>query len=67
MINPNFFILKKKGNFNNKRRILFHRSWTTFNGGTSGGQIKVRDAFEHFKDSPIFQPSVYFGVDKFKY
>jgi hypothetical protein len=44
-----------------KRRVLFHRSWTIFNGGTSGGQIKVRDAFEHFKQSNIFEPKVYFG------
>lgn len=44
-----------------KRRVLFHRSWTIYNGGTSGGQIKVRDAFEHFKDSDIFEPKVFFG------
>lgn len=46
-----------------KRRILFHRSWTIFNGGTSGGQIKVRDAFEHFKSSTEFEPKVYFGEE----
>lgn len=44
-----------------KRRILFHRSWTIFNGGTSGGQIKVRDAFEHFKHASAFNPCIYFG------
>lgn len=46
-----------------KRRVLFHRSWTIFNGGTSGGQIKVRDAFEHFRDSDLFEPKVYFGKE----
>ena len=46
-----------------KRRVLFHRSWAKFNGGTSGGQLKVRDAFEHFKHSPVFEPRVYFGKE----
>ncbi|MCB0568810.1 MAG: glycosyltransferase [Phaeodactylibacter sp.] len=46
-----------------KRRVLFHRSWTKFNGGTSGGQLKVRDAFEHFRLSPVFEPRVYFGEE----
>ena len=48
---------------NNKRRLLFHRSWTKFNGGTSGGQIKVRDAFNHALHSSTFQPFVYFGEE----
>lgn len=48
---------------NKKRRVLFHRSWTKFNGGTSGGQLKVRDAFEHFRESAIFEPRVYFGPE----
>lgn len=48
---------------NKKRRILFHRSWTQYNGGTSGGQLKVRDAFEHIAHSPVFEPRVYFGAD----
>ena len=46
-----------------KRRILFHRSWTQFDGGTSGGHLKVRDAFEHFKSSDRFEPFVYFGPE----
>jgi hypothetical protein len=46
-----------------KRRVLFHRSWTNFNGGTSGGQLKVRDAFEHFRHSELFEPRVYFGEE----
>lgn len=46
-----------------KRRVLFHRSWTKFNGGTSGGQLKVRDAFEHIKHSDSFYPEVYFGPE----
>jgi len=43
-----------------KRRVLFFRSWTQFDGGTSGGHLKVRDAFEHFKSSDKFAPFVYF-------
>lgn len=46
-----------------KRRVLFHRSWTQINGGTSGGQLKVRDAFEHIKASDIFEPFVYFNPE----
>lgn len=46
-----------------KKRVIFHRSWTKFNGGTSGGQLKVRDAFEHFRTSPHFEPKVYFGPE----
>ncbi len=48
---------------NHKRRVLFHRSWTKFNGGTSGGQLKVRDAFEHIKSSDKFEPYVYFNPE----
>jgi hypothetical protein len=43
-----------------KRRVLFHRTWTKPNGGTSGGQMKVRDAFVHFQASERFEPKVYF-------
>lgn len=46
-----------------KRRVLFHRSWTAPNGGSSGGQMKVRDAFEHIRHSPLFEPFVYFGPE----
>jgi len=46
-----------------KRRVLFHRSWTQYNGGTSGGQLKVRDAFEHIKASESFVPQVYFNPE----
>lgn len=45
------------------RRVLFHRSWTKYNGGTSGGQLKVRDAFEHFASADQFDPQVYFGPE----
>src|SRR5690606_11082232 len=51
----------------NKRRVLFHRSWTQYNGGTSGGQLKVRDAYEHIAHSPDFEPRVYFGEDTIWY
>jgi hypothetical protein len=50
-----------------KRRVLFHRSWTKYNGGTSGGQLKVRDAFEHLKYSELFYPAVYFGEETIWY
>jgi glycosyltransferase involved in cell wall biosynthesis len=43
-----------------KRRVLFHRTWDHFNGGTNGGQLKVKDAFEHFASADDFEPAVYF-------
>jgi hypothetical protein len=43
-----------------KRRILFNRYFNIYNGGTSGGQLKVRDAFEHFMASDSFEPKVFF-------
>lgn len=46
-----------------RRRVLFHRTWTKYNGGTSGGQLKVRDAFEHIRHSDRFEPHIYFGKD----
>jgi hypothetical protein len=45
----------------NKRRILFHRYFNIYNGGTSGGQLKVRDAFEHFLHAPSFEPKIFFN------
>ncbi|WP_339609038.1 hypothetical protein [uncultured Planktosalinus sp.] len=47
----------------NKRRVVFHRFFNIYNGGTSGGQIKVRDYFEHLKDSEYFLPKVYFNPE----
>lgn len=41
------------------RRIWFHRTWNKYNGGTSGGQLKVFDAFSHAGHSS-FKPVVYF-------
>ena len=46
-----------------KKRVWFHRSWTKFNGGTSGGQIKVRDAYDHILNSDSFSPQIYFGPE----
>lgn len=46
-----------------RRRVLFHRSWTTFGGGSNGSHLKVHDAFEHFRGSPVFEPRVHFGRD----
>lgn len=43
------------------RRVLFHRFFNIYNGGTSGGQIKVRDCFEHIRQSDSFFPQVYFN------
>ena len=48
---------------NQKRRVLFHRSWTKYNGGTSGGQIKVRDAYDHILEDKQFEPAIYFGKE----
>lgn len=44
-----------------RRRVLFHRTWGGFSGGSNGSHLKVRDAFEHFRHSPVFEPRVYFG------
>jgi hypothetical protein len=44
-----------------ERRVLFHRFFNIYNGGTSGGQIKVRDYFEHLKNAEYFSPKVYFN------
>ena len=46
-----------------KRRVLFHRSWTKYNGGTSGGQLKVRDAYEHLLSSEKYAPALYYGEE----
>ena len=46
-----------------KRRVIFHRFFNIYNGGTSGGQIKVRDSFEHIRESEKFTPMVYFNPD----
>ncbi len=43
------------------KRVLFHRQFTGYYGGTSGGQIKVRDCFEHILASEGFIPKVYFN------
>lgn len=43
------------------RRVLFHRFFNIYNGGTSGGQIKVRDCFEHFRQSNLYNPRVFFN------
>ncbi len=43
-----------------KRRVLFYRTWTAWDGGTSGGHLKVLDAFQHLKNSPFFEPFVFF-------
>jgi hypothetical protein len=47
----------------NKRRVIFHRFFNIYNGGTSGGQIKVRDYFEHLKNSENFTPKVFFNPE----
>lgn len=44
----------------NKRRVLFYRTWNHYNGGTNGGQLKVKDAFEHISNSEDFKAAVYF-------
>ncbi len=48
---------------NEKRRVIFHRFFNIYNGGTSGGQLKVRDSFEHVKSSPNFIPKVFFNEE----
>lgn len=46
---------------NTKRRVIFHRFFNIYNGGTSGGQLKVRDSFEHIRSSSKFIPKIYFN------
>lgn len=43
-----------------RRRILFHRTWHGPGGGRTGGQLKVRDAFEHFLSDPTLDPQVWY-------
>ncbi|MEL7222401.1 MAG: hypothetical protein AAGJ93_13850 [Bacteroidota bacterium] len=43
-----------------KRNVLFYRTWQAYDGGTNGGQLKMKDAFEHFLAAPDFEPLVYF-------
>ena len=47
--------------YQEKRRVLFHRSWTKCNGGSNGGHLKVRDAYNHVLQSDNFEPHVFFG------
>lgn len=42
------------------RRVLFYRYWDQYSGGTNGGQLKVRDAFDHLKSSSRYNPCVFF-------
>jgi hypothetical protein len=51
------------GSESSKRRVIFHRFFNIYNGGTSGGQIKVRDSFEHIRESEKFIPKVYFNPE----
>jgi hypothetical protein len=50
-----------------KRRVVFHRGWTKLCGGTGGGQLKVRDAFNHIASSDKFYPGVYFSDETIWY
>jgi glycosyltransferase involved in cell wall biosynthesis len=43
-----------------KRRVLFYRTWTNWDGGTSGGHLKMLHAYQHIQLSPSFEPFVYF-------
>lgn len=44
-----------------KPRVWFHRTWTRPNGGTGGGNLKVRDAFETVLNSDDFEAVLHFG------
>ena len=46
-----------------RRRVLFHRKFNKLDGGTGGGQMKVRDCFEHVRTAQGFEPKVYFSPD----
>lgn len=43
-----------------KCRVLFYWIWMKFNGGMSGGQMKVCDVFVYFQVLEWFEFKVYF-------
>lgn len=44
-----------------KRRVLFYRHWDKPLGGTNGANLKLRDYYDHFTHSTIFQPFIFFS------
>lgn len=46
-----------------KPRVLFYRRLINRDAGTNGGNLKVRDCFDHFLHSDNWEPKVYFSPD----
>lgn len=46
-----------------KKRVLFYRQLLSYNSGTNGGHLKVRDCFNHVEHSDKYKPFVFFSKD----
>ncbi|MBR9919604.1 MAG: glycosyltransferase [Bacteroidetes bacterium] len=47
----------------NKKRVWFYRRLLSPSSGTNGGNLKVRDCYNHVLESDSFTPLVYFSPD----
>lgn len=45
------------------KRVLFYRRLRQPDAGTNGGNLKLRDAYDHFADSADWEPEIYFAPD----
>ncbi len=48
---------------NAAKRVLFYRRLVKPNAGTNGGNLKLRDCFDHIMHSEQFSPNVFFSED----
>ena len=46
-----------------KGRVLFYRRLINKNAGTNGGNLKLRDCYDHITFSEKYQPAIYFSED----
>ncbi|MCB0704757.1 MAG: glycosyltransferase [Saprospiraceae bacterium] len=46
-----------------KTRVLFHRRFLTATAGINGGNLKLKDCFDHVAHSEKYQAEVYFSPD----
>ncbi|OAV44834.1 glycosyltransferase [Lewinella sp. 4G2] len=46
-----------------KPRVLFYRDLRSLNSGSNGGNLKVRDAFDYFRESDLWNPKVCFSPE----
>ena len=45
------------------KRVWFYRYWTAKFGGSNGGNLKVRDCYDHVLKSPDLRPLIYFDPE----